>query len=81
MDKKPKQEFRSGSVHAVVWENTITKDGEEFKVLNTEIYKTYKKEDKYEKTNNYSQNDLARLKLVVDEALRFVYIKGAEDGE
>lgn len=79
---KPEKEFRSGTVTATIWANLVKKDDREFTVLNTEVARSYKKEDKYEKTNNYSPQDLSRLRVVVEEALKYVMLqKEKEENE
>lgn len=56
---KPVYKARSGQVLATIWEKEIKKDKLKFTVFNTEIVKNYKDDDdEYQKTSNFSQQDL-----------------------
>jgi len=71
----PEKEFRIGGVKCTVWKN-------EFEGITSYKYsltKTYKdKLGDWKETSQYSQNDLFKLRLVIDEALRDFAFKEKE---
>lgn len=73
--KEPLQKFRCGQVTATIWEHEKEKDGKKFNVYSVEIVKNYTdKDDQWNKTSNYNKDDLAKVLVCVQEAMRFLYL-------
>jgi hypothetical protein len=70
---KPEKKFRCGAVEAAVFVNKIDKDGQILRLKKVSIQKRYKDADgNWNSTNSYDANDLPKLKLVADEAYRYL---------
>ncbi len=77
---KPERRFKCGSVEAAVFANEIEKSGSKIKLKKVSIQKRYMTaEGEWKSTNSYDANDLPKLKLVVDEAYRYLAL-GQGDG-
>ncbi len=77
---KPEKRFRCGAVEAAVFTNEIEKNGAKIKLKKVSIQKRYTNADgEWKSTNSYDANDLPKLKLVVDEAYRYLAL-GKGDG-
>lgn len=72
---KPEAKFKAGGVSATIWKNQSANG--EFATVT--LSKSYMDKDKnWKETNSYNINDLAKVKLVVDEAFRRLSLKPAE---
>ena len=70
---KPEKKFKCGAVEAAVFVNEINKNGNKLKLKKVSIQKRYKNaDDEWKSTNSYDANDLPKLKLVADEAYRYL---------
>ncbi len=70
---KPEKRFKCGAVEGAVFENEIEKNGAKIKLKKVSIQKRYTTaEGEWKSTNSYDANDLPKLKLVVDEAYRYL---------
>ena len=70
---KPEKKFKCGAVEAAVFVNEINKNGNKLKLKKVSIQKRYKNADgEWKSTNSYDANDLPKLKLVADEAYRYL---------
>ena len=70
---KPEKKFKCGAVEAAVFVNEVTKNGNKLKLKKVSIQKRYKNtDDEWKSTNSYDANDLPKLKLVADEAYRYL---------
>ncbi len=80
---KPEKRFKCGSVEAAEFENEIEKNGEKIKLKKVSIQKRYMSSDEqWRSTNSYDANDLPKLKLVADEAYRYLALdKGDGAGD
>lgn len=72
----PVKKFRCGNVTATVWKNVITKNNMEVDIFNTTIEKSYKDElGNWKTTNSYGVYELNKVRLVSEEAFRFLSMK------
>lgn len=79
---KPIATFRAGNVSASVFGNERIVDGKKVMMYNTTIQKSYTdKDNKWQTTNSYSQNDLSRLRVVVDKMLDYLYLGEESEDE
>ena len=70
---KPEKKFRCGAVEAAVFVNEIEKGGKTFTLKKVSIQKRYRDADgNWNSTNSYDANDLPKLRLVADEAYRYL---------
>ncbi len=73
MANQPEKRFKCGGCDAYVFENEINKNGNAVKIKKSIFQKRCKdKEGNWQSTNSYDANDLPNLKLVVDEAYRYL---------
>ncbi len=76
----PEKRFKCSSVEAAVFVNEIEKNGAKIKLKKVSVQKRYTNADgEWKSTNSYDANDLPKLKLVVDEAYRYLAL-GQGDG-
>jgi len=66
INEKPKSTYQVGSSKVVVWENKSS-DGKTWKSFKVE--KIYKKDEKWESTNNFKEEDLLNLKAALDKTI------------
>ena len=79
---RPEKRFRCGNCEAAVFENEIRKDGKILKLKKVSIQKRYRDTDgNWNSTNSYDVNDLPKLKLVADEAYRYLALGKATEME
>lgn len=80
---KPEKKFRCGAVEGAVFVNEIFKDGKTLQLKKVSVQKRYKDSDgNWNSTNSYDANDLPKLRLVVDEAYRYLALgQESENGE
>lgn len=77
---RPEKKFRCGAVEAAVFVNEIEKSGKTLRLKKVSIQKRYRDADgNWNSTNSYDANDLPKLKLVADEAYRYLAL--GQDGE
>ena len=76
---EPEKKYRAGQVSATVWKNTKEveinggKQNKDF--YSVQVEKSYKVEDNWKTTNNFNQNDLPKLSLVVEMAYKYISMK------
>lgn len=68
-NNKPKATYQVGKAKVTVWEKKINGKNGEFTVKNFEVEKIYKKGEKWETTNNFSETELLQLKAAIDKAI------------
>ncbi len=68
-DNKPKATYRIGKAKVTVWENEQTGKYGDYLKKNFQVEKIYKKDDKWETTNNFSLAELLQLRAVIDKAI------------
>ena len=75
--KLPAAKFRFGNVTATVWENPQKNEqGEEYILHSIVVERNYKdKNEEWQTTNNFTFNDLVGVKIVSEEALKFIKLK------
>jgi hypothetical protein len=80
-ENKPLMKYKSGMMTATIWNKEVEKDGKTYEFQNVEIVKNYPKEKDKEgkviewaKTSNYNKEDLPHVKVVLDEAIRFLFL-------
>ena len=80
---RPEKKFRCGAVEAAVFVNEIEKSGKTLRLKKVSIQKRYKDADgNWSSTNSYDANDLPKLKLVADEAYKYLALgKDGENGD
>ena len=75
MAKKPEFSIRVGGIQVSVWGNETDK-GTMYSIT---MNKSYMDKDKqWQTTQNFKPNDLALLKIGMDKAMEFIYIKERE---
>jgi len=74
---KPIKKIIAGSVSATIWSNKVTKDDKTFdlKSITTERSYTTDNGESWNSTNSMRVQDLPDLKLVVEEAYKYLKIK------
>lgn len=79
-NKEPVKKFSAGTITASIWENEGTDNAGKPKKFNTvSLQKRYKdKEGEWQTANSYNASDLPKLKIVIDEAYKFVALKESE---
>ncbi len=81
MANQPDKRFKCGAVEAAVFENEIEKNGSKIKLKKVSIQKRYTNADgEWKSTNSYDVNDLPKLKLVVEEAYRYLALSQGDGG-
>jgi hypothetical protein len=80
---RPEKKFRCGAVEAAVFVNEIEKGGKTLRLKKVSIQKRYRDGDgNWNSTNSYDANDLPKLKLVADEAYRYLALgQNGENGD
>ena len=76
---EPEKKYRAGQVSATVWKNAkeveINGEKQNKDFYSVQVEKSYKVEDNWKTTNNFNQNDLPKLSLVVDMAYKYISMK------
>ena len=76
---EPEKKYRAGQVSATVWKNTkeveINGEKQNKDFYSVQVEKSYKVEDNWKTTNNFNQNDLPKLSLVVEMAYKYISMK------
>jgi len=76
---EPEKKYRAGQVSATVWKNTkeveINGEKQNKDFYSVQVEKSYKVEDDWKSTNNFNQNDLPKLSLVVEMAYKYISMK------
>ena len=80
---RPEKKFKCGAVEAAVFVNEIEKSGKTLRLKKVSIQKRYRDADgNWNSTNSYDANDLPKLKLVADEAYRYLALDhDSENGD
>ena len=68
---KPVKTIRVGAITLSIWENE-TKNGV---IKSVNIIRNYKTEKGWEQTNSFREGDLAKVKLAIDEAMKYLFLK------
>jgi hypothetical protein len=77
-EMQPEKKFRAGAVSATVWMNSTEKGS----FPSVQLSKSYMdKEKNWKETSSFGANDLPKALLVLNEAYRFVAMKGPEKVE
>lgn len=77
---KPEKTIRAGPISATVWKNVNSKDGQSFEVRSINIQRSYKDKDGSWKHTAYLRlNDLPKAKLLLDEAYKYLVLKGEQE--
>jgi hypothetical protein len=77
---QPEKRFKCGACEAAIFENEVVKNGKTLRLKKVSIQKRYRDADgNWNSTNSYDANDLPKLKLVADEAYRYLTL--GQDGE
>lgn len=77
-NKAPNTTYRIGSVSVAVWETEKNGKYGKYTEKSFKVTKSYKKDDKWIETNNYSTADLLQLKAIIDKAINEETIKVKE---
>ncbi len=75
MANKPEISIRVGGVQVSVWGNE-TEKGTMYSITFSKSYKD--KSGEWKTTGNFKPNDLALLKIGMNEAMKFIYLKNPE---
>lgn len=75
-EKKPIHTISAGCVHVSIWENLATnKEGKEFPTISAKVEKRYSTDgEEWKSTNSYNKEDIAKLKVCVDELMKFMLL-------
>ncbi len=74
MPNKPAFSIRVGGTQISVWENETDKGV----MRSITMLKSYKAGDEWKTTTNFKPQDLALLKIGMDKAMEFIYLKEDE---
>lgn len=81
-ENKPVKNFKSNGITATIWKKVVVKDNISYDMYNVEIVKNYPKtKDKtgkvteWSKTASYNKDDLMNVQVVLNEAVKFLYLK------
>ena len=66
---KPKATYQVGTSKVTVWENIKEGKSGKYSIKNFKVEKTYKKDDKWESTNNFTLTELLQLRAAIDKAI------------
>ncbi|MCD4795266.1 MAG: hypothetical protein K8R54_18690 [Bacteroidales bacterium] len=66
---KPKATYQVGTSKVTVWENKEEGKFGKYSIKNFKVEKTYKKDDKWESTNNFTLTELLQLRAAIDKAI------------
>ena len=77
--KQPIKKFAAGAVNLAIWENQKQKDGKQFVVNSVSIERRYLEGENWKSTNSFGVNDLQKIRLVVDKAQEFLFLKDIEE--
>lgn len=72
---KPVISFRSGKIKASVWCEKVQSGEIEFNQYSVAIIKSYKKDGAWHDTTSFFVEDLPRLRLLADEAYKYIVFK------
>ena len=78
---QPEKRFKCGACEVSIFENVVTtKDGNEIRNKKASFRKRYKNEDgEWKSANSLDVNDIPKLRLLLDEAYKYmVFGKGVE---
>lgn len=78
---RPEKKIRAGPISATIWKNNLnSKDGQSFEVRSVNIERGYKDKDgTWKNTSSLRLNDLPKAKLVLEEAYRYLVMKGDQE--
>lgn len=78
---RPEKKIRAGPISATIWKNNLnSKDGQSFEVRSVSIERGYKDKDGiWKNTSSLRLNDLPRARLVLEEAYRYLVLKGEQE--
>lgn len=78
--KEPVKKFSTGTITASVWENEgIGQDNKPTTFNSVTFQKRYKgKDGEWATANSYNVSDLPKLKIVLDEAYKYLALKESE---
>ena len=76
--KKPIKVFKAGGIRAAIWENTVTRNGNEVTVHSVQIDRTYKDGEEFRRTSRFNVADLPKVRLVAAKAFEFLTLKPEE---
>ena len=70
----PDKTLRAGGISATIWSNARVVDGDVKVFKSVSISRSYKdKNGQWQDTNSFGVNDLGKLRLVIDEAYRYLF--------
>jgi len=76
MGNKPDKKLQSGQISATIWKKQIEVKNNEVDVYSVEIVKNYKNEKgEWNKTSSFNKNELINVKVVLDEAIKELFLK------
>ena len=70
--KKPIKVFKAGGIRAAIWENTVTRNGNQVTVHSVQIDRTYKDGEEFKRTSRFNVADLPKVQLVAGKAFEFL---------
>lgn len=78
-NKPPKTTYRSGTVSVAVWETEKEGKYGKYTEKSFKVTKSYKKDDKWIESNNYTTTELLKLKAIIDKAISEETVKVKEN--
>ncbi len=76
VERKPEKKFSTGAISVAVWRNESTKDGNVQEFYTVTLDRRYNKDGKWQSTRSLRLNDLPKASLVLDEAYKWLVLKG-----
>ena len=76
---RPEKKFSTGAISAAVWRNNGMQDGQATEFHSVTLQRSFKAKDgKWQTTQSLRLNDLPKAALVLQEAYKYLVMKGDE---
>lgn len=76
---RPEKKFSTGAISAAVWRNNGVQDGQVTEFHSVTLQRSFKdKAGKWQTTQSLRLNDLPKVALVIQEAYKYLVMKGEE---
>ena len=76
--QKPRKVISCGPVQAAVWTDNRVTDGTVVEMHSIKITKSYKKDNQWQHTTNFTTDDLPKVSVVAMEAYRLLRVKSRD---
>lgn len=76
---RPEKKFSTGAISAAIWRNNGVQDGQVTEFHSVTLQRSFKdKSGKWQTTQSLRLNDLPKVALVIQEAYKYLVMKGEE---